>query len=118
MPITPANAMKTKRLMIPEEVFAAFDELITQEIDISGCAVIKQSAAIDLVCVKLGIPEDAVERRRNGEEVLTRDDVYKNGWMDAEESYRLVGWEVEYDRPAYYESYEPTYTFNHNTKGQ
>lgn len=112
MPITPVDAMTNKRLSIPPEVFEAFDELITKNISTSGTAIIKQCDAIALVCAKLGIAEDANARRQAGEDILTRSDVFANGWMDVEASYRLVGWEVDYDRPSYCESYEPTYTFS------
>ena len=108
MPITPQDAMKQKRLSIPPEVFEAFDELITRNIDISGVAIVLQDDAIERVCHKLGIT--------TGTE-LTRGDVYKNGWMDVEEDYREAGWEVEYDRPAYYENYDAGYIFTAKDKG-
>lgn len=32
-------------------------------------------------------------------------------WLDFEELYRSVGWNVEYDKPGYNESYEATFKF-------
>lgn len=40
-----------------------------------------------------------------------RQEVFDNHWLDVEEVYRANGWDVEYDKPAYNESYEATFTF-------
>jgi len=41
----------------------------------------------------------------------TRDEVFDKGWLNIEPMYRAAGWKVVYDKPAYNESYEPTFTF-------
>lgn len=46
---------------------------------------------------------------------VTREQIYENRWLDIEDSYRAVGWHVEYDKPGYCESYEATFTFKRRT---
>ena len=45
-------------------------------------------------------------------EGITRETIFDNHWLDIEPTYRKVGWKVEYDKPAYYESYPATFTFS------
>ena len=42
---------------------------------------------------------------------VSTDYVYKSKWLDIEGFYRKVGWEVYYDKPAYYETYPASFTF-------
>jgi len=42
---------------------------------------------------------------------LTSTEIYENKWMDFEEIYRKNGWIVTYDKPAYCESYDATFSF-------
>lgn len=37
-------------------------------------------------------------------------------WLDFEEMYRNAGWNVEYDKPGYNESYEATFKFTKKEK--
>lgn len=37
-------------------------------------------------------------------------------WLDFEELYRNAGWNVEYDKPGYNESYEATFKFTKKEK--
>ena len=43
---------------------------------------------------------------------LTRQTVFDNGWLDVEEAHRAAGWRVEYDKPAYNESYDAFFVFS------
>lgn len=38
--------------------------------------------------------------------------VYGKQYLDVEDIYRKEGWKVVYDKPAYCETYEPTFTFS------
>lgn len=42
---------------------------------------------------------------------VTTAEIYANKWLDFEPYYRAAGWQVEYDKPAYCESYEPYFIF-------
>ena len=37
--------------------------------------------------------------------------LFDKHYLDIEETYKKVGWKVEYDKPAYFENYEPNFTF-------
>ena len=95
-PITPAEAMKAKTQAIPPEVFEVFDELITRDISLTGTAMVDQDEAVTMIASKLNIHRSVV---------------FANKWMDVEEAYRQLGWVVNYDKPAYYESYKAYYMF-------
>ena len=43
---------------------------------------------------------------------LQRQELFDKGWLDIEPLYRRAGWKVEYDKPAYYEDYQPNFTFS------
>lgn len=43
---------------------------------------------------------------------MKRDELFDKGWMDIEPIYRKSGWRVEYDKPAYNETYPATFTFS------
>lgn len=85
-PITPAEA--TEKKYIPEEVFAAFNELIEQKLH-NGHATILQKEAISKICSKM---------KTSGQEICD------NHWLDVEEHYRKAGWNVKYDKPGFNET--------------
>jgi len=88
-PIKPEEAFSGAN--IPEEVFEAFNELIQQNM-----GTVCQDEVVSLIMKKM---------------TISRDLVFKNGWLHVEEAYRRVGWEVEYDKPGYNETYPATFHF-------
>lgn len=77
---------------IPEEVFEAFNELITEK-----RGHVMQDDVVDRILSKM--PD------------VTRDQLFERGWLDVEEAYRRKGWTVEYDKPGFNESYRASFTF-------
>lgn len=94
-PIRPEDALPAKRESIPEVVFEAFNELIIRDLTASGHSIVRQGEVVALIESK-GLP---------------RAKLFMNNWLDVEPYYREVGWEVVYDKPAYNESYEATFSF-------
>lgn len=45
-------------------------------------------------------------------ENISRQTLFDKHWLDIEPTYRRAGWEVEYDKPAYYEDYEANFIFS------
>ena len=45
------------------------------------------------------------------EKGLNRNEIFNKGWLNIEEVYRSAGWKVNYDKPAYNESYDAYFTF-------
>ncbi len=99
-PVTPQEALKLKESKIPDYVFAAFNELISENI-VHGRAKVNQPKVVERIireAKELGID-------------LLRSDIYSNGWLDVEDVYRKAGWKVEYDKPGYNESYDAYFVF-------
>lgn len=80
--------------VIPEEVFDTFNGLI-QDRFTNGSAIIPKNL---VVCELVGLG-------------YTETQIYHNHFLDVEDAYRAVGWDVTYDKPGRGESYEAFYTF-------
>jgi hypothetical protein len=94
-PIRPSEVDKAKKKQIPAAVFETFNDLIVQN-DRQGYSCFRQDDVVEMLV-------------RRG---LDRNLIFKNGWLDIEDSYRDAGWEVRYDSPAYNESYPATFEFS------
>lgn len=93
-PITPDEAGKAKSQAIPDEVIAAFNDLIAQTYS-NGRSHFTLERVVALLVTR----------------GFTKVDLYNNHWLDVEPIFRSAGWIVEYDQPGYNESYDATYTF-------
>ena len=93
-PITPDEVVETRRDTLPDEVLAAFNELIAQNFS-EYAATFSQDEVVKLIVSKMG---------------CSRQRVFDERWLNVEDIYRGSGWDVEYDKPGYNESY-PTITF-------
>jgi hypothetical protein len=100
-PITPKEVVSKKAAGIPDAVFEAFNELIAEGWDGSQ-SVVKQNVVMDRVLSRLNV---------NSEVSFTREMVLDRHWLDVEEIYRSAGWNVEYDRPGYNETYGAVFIF-------
>ena len=97
-PITPEETSSKFLEEIPDVVIETFNSFISK---INGKSItIKQDDIIKTLV-------------KNG---LSRDNIFKNHWLDVEKIYEEAGWKVEYDKPAYNESYPATFTFTPKTK--
>ena len=43
---------------------------------------------------------------------FSRRDSFDRHWLDFEEAYRAIGWDIYYDKPGYNESYDPYWRFS------
>ena len=101
-PITPAEVAAAKVESIPPEVYEAFNELIVAAWDSEHRAVIVQDTVVKAVLAKL----------KSAGMSITRQALFDTGWLDVEDAYRKVGWTVTYEKPAYNETFEATFTFS------
>ena len=97
-PITPDHVVREQKNAFPNEVFEAFNELISREC-VGGDGVIKQSDVVALM-VKKG---------------LKRKDIFDNGWLNVESIYQSAGWKVEYEKPGFNETFEANFTFRRSS---
>lgn len=94
-PITPDDARSGKASSIPDAVFDVVNELLSERFNESSIRI-DQADIVKRIC----------ERMK-----LTSQQVFDNGWLDFESAYRGAGWSVEYDKPGFNETYEPTFIF-------
>lgn len=101
--VTPATIAEKKKQVIPKEVFDAFDELIAANYDGDG-ATVMQNEVIALILTNFN-------KGKSEAEYITRQTIFDKNWLNVEEVYRNAGWRVNYDKPAYNESYEASFEF-------
>jgi hypothetical protein len=98
-PVRPDEVAKEKEKTFPDAVLESFNQLIIQKFS-GGRATISQD---DIVALMV-------------EKGLDRTEIFKRGWLDVERVYQAAGWEVEYDKPGFNESYPATFTFKRPSK--
>lgn len=96
----------------PKEAFEGYDTLPPKVIETWNKLIIKNRSGRTSIVFQTDAVEalrtamsDAGDYRQGGNSV-SRDDVFKNGWLNIEEVFRAAGWKVEYDKPGYNENYE------------
>ena len=97
-PITPDEVKHS----IPDFIIEAVNNLIQEKWD-GHSAVITQDEILDLVTC------DETDWGDNSKP--TRKKVFDKGWLDFEPIYRNVGWNVEYDKPGFNETYKAYFKF-------
>ncbi len=95
-PITPKEVDNKKIQSLPDIVLNTFNNAIIENWN-GKQATFGQNKIAIIIAKELNI---------------TIDKVYNLGYMDIEPLYQKAGWKVTYDKPAYNESYEATYTFH------
>lgn len=95
-PIAPHEVADKKLETIPDAVIRAFNGLLTKKYN-GYDATIKQ--------------EEAIMAIRAEDETISRQEIFDNHWLDVEDIYRSIGWDVTFDKPGYNESYSARYVF-------
>lgn len=80
---------------LPDGVIEAVNELLIKN-GSSKYITLRQCDVVHAISERMGV---------------TKDTIYNNKWLDFEDFYRAAGWKVSYDKPAYNETYEPTFEF-------
>lgn len=91
-----------KVVQIPDEVIEVFNDLIAKHFN-GVYATFMQEEAVKLILKKFA--------RKPEMAMVTRDKIFDDKWLDVEDIYRQAGWDVEYDKPAFNESYPASFTF-------
>jgi DNA repair protein RadC len=94
-PIRPEQVGEAQAAALPAQVIDVFNRLIASRF-VGRTATVKQDDAVNMIMLAMGIE---------------RHEVFSNHYLDVEEAFRAVGWEVVYDKPAYNEDYPATFTF-------
>lgn len=96
-PISPKEITDDMENIIPAVVISTVNKMLKKEYR-NGQAILQQSKIITAIL--------------NSDKSMTRISLFENNWMDFESIYRKAGWKVVYDKPAYNETYEATFTFS------
>jgi hypothetical protein len=95
-PMKPSEVRAAKKAALPEEVFRVVNRLIEEHWN-GNEARFGQNRLVSALMLAMSID---------------RHEVFSRHLLDFEEAYRAQGWEVEYDKPGYNETYEPTFSFS------
>lgn len=95
-PLSPSEIMENKCSSLPEFVIKAVNNLLK-----------KSYNGRDAVIIQV----DIIDEIRRLDPSVTREQIFKNRWLDFEPAFESVGWEIEYDKPGYNESYLANFTF-------
>jgi hypothetical protein len=101
-PITPQEALDLKITTIPDVVIEAVNAMLTERMTKSGYVSFLQKELVARI-VALSTAQGSP---------ITSAQLYHNHWLDFEPFYEKAGWKVEYDKPAYCESYEANFKFS------
>ena len=93
-PISPEQVVSAR--VFPDGVIEAFNEAIAAKWD-GRRSVVVQDDVIELILKKC--PD------------LTRNAVFAKNLLDVEPLYESMGWDIKYDKPAYNETYNASWTF-------
>lgn len=97
-PLKPSEVQKKKNSTIPEVVFKVFNALIVENwSESSQSATVTQDEAVTRISKALKI---------------TRQEAFNKHYLDVEDAYSKAGWDVNYDKPGYCETYEAYFVFS------
>lgn len=91
-PVTPEEALSG--MTLPDEVMKTWNTAVTKAVQ--GNGKVNQDDIVDALMAATG---------RN------RQFIFDEGWLDVENIYRNVGFDVEYHRPTYDENWEAYFIF-------
>lgn len=97
--ITPAEAKAAKVALIPDGVILAVNRLLCERVSSSGYCTLTQPKVIEAI-----LAEPSMQG-------ITKAQLFDRGWLDFEPFFVKAGWSVTYDRPAYNECYEASWSF-------
>lgn len=101
-PIKPIEAKKNAKCNIPDFVIQGVNEAIKEHYRKGGFSI-KQNEIIEFVL-------------KFAPEGTTRKSLFDNNWLDFEDIFNTNGWIITYDKPAYYENYEPFFEFKEKSE--
>ena len=103
-PITPNNIAAEKCKHLPDAVIEVWNKLIAEKYS-NGSSLIYQEDALE------ALENIASEPGVDSPVTISRCHIFTSGWLDIEPIYEEAGWTVDYDKPAFNESYRATFLF-------
>lgn len=102
-PITPKEVKESRLNNIPDEVILAVNRALMSE-SVSGEVqiTVMQSDLIEGIQAQFALA---------GREI-SKEEIFKNKYLNFEDIYKNAGWKISYDEPAYNENYyKPRFIF-------
>lgn len=97
-PLTPDEARKA--LVLPDDVIIVVNEFLAQRYR-GGTCIIKREEVMSALNTRMG---------------LTRTEIFERHYLDFEPLFEDYGWDIQYDAPAYNETYEAFWRCSRSTK--
>lgn len=110
-PITPAVAKKKKSSHIPDFVIETFNDLIVKNMRHDSSRVTQKEAVEALVRKMMVSTSNSLDEDSDSKVTLFTNQIFDEGYLDVEPIFREAGWDVEYDKPGYNESYGAYFIF-------
>ena len=111
-PISPDEVVAVKEKIIPKEVIEAFNEIISKNWN-GTSSMFKQKDIVNLILTKMNEKIESITSTNDMESIVfAKKYIYENKLLDIEPIYENNGWDVYYNKPALYETYEPTFRFS------
>lgn len=97
--MSPSEVLKNRKTDIPEFVFDAVNELLSENISSEGTCKLYQEEILGRVL-------------QNCEHTYTSQFIYNNNCLDFEDEYNQNGWNVTYVKSPYYETGHSYFDFS------
>ena len=95
--IKPSEVPGNVRKRIPNEVFSIFNEMIIENWNQKGFAIVDQKKAAERIAAAIGIETQAV---------------FDMKMLDIEQYFEEAGWKVDYMKSPYYDDTPSTFKFS------
>ena len=86
--------------VIPDEVIMAFNKLIANHWNGKEATILQKDAV-----------KETLNNFKNSGKKMTEDKLFEMNYLDVEGLYQNQGWKVDFDKPAYNETYEAYFVF-------
>jgi len=93
-PISPSEIASAKRQQLPEAVFTVVNKLLAANFVGGRATILQKDIVAELIATG-----------------MTEAEIFGKCYLNFEDAYEAEGWSVYYDKPAYNESYDATFTF-------
>jgi hypothetical protein len=111
-PISPDEAAKsmTSGKDVPSFVIKVINRMLAERYSGAGAVMLMQKEVIESILCEW--PDEYLSGEVSTERGARRSALFSRGMLDFEPMFEKKGWVVKYDKPAYWENYEPSWKFS------
>lgn len=93
-PFSPNDVRENKPSQVPSKVIKAFNDLLVKKFD-GNSAILYQDDIVNAIISNFNTSPSNLDYDN------LRNTIFTKGWLNIEDIFRNVGWNVEYDKPDY-----------------